>query len=78
VLLAARTESAAEDLLWGAMRICGPARKMGVEFVTAENQWAIRVGLEAATAGRAPPMYQKSARPPPPCITSQPVRGDAG
>jgi GNAT superfamily N-acetyltransferase len=46
-LLAARDEAAAEDLLWSVFA-SGP-RGAGVEvnFVTAENQWAVRAGLEA-------------------------------
>jgi GNAT superfamily N-acetyltransferase len=46
-LLAARTEAAAEDLLWGAIKLCGPGRTVSIDFVTAENQWAVRVGLAA-------------------------------
>jgi GNAT superfamily N-acetyltransferase len=49
-LLAARTPQAAEDLLWSAM-LSGPAgAPVTVDFVTAENQWAFRVGLEAGLA----------------------------
>lgn len=46
-LLAARSEAAAEDLLWGAMSSGPPGATFSFDFVTAENQWAIRVGLEA-------------------------------
>jgi len=46
-LLAARTEAAAEDLLWGAITSAANGTSVSVDFVTAENQWAIRVGLEA-------------------------------
>jgi len=46
-LLAARSEAAAEDLLWGAMTSGPRGGRCSYEFVTAENQWAIRVGLEA-------------------------------
>lgn len=46
-LLAARTQAAAEDLLWGAITSGPPAATVSYDFVTAENQWAIRVGLEA-------------------------------
>lgn len=49
-LLAARTETAAEDLLWGAMTSGPRGGSVSVSFVTAENQWAIRVGLEAGLA----------------------------
>jgi GNAT superfamily N-acetyltransferase len=49
-LLAARSEAAAEDLLWSA--ICSGPRggTVSVDFVTADNQWAIGVGLEAGLA----------------------------
>lgn len=46
-LLAARTEAAAEDLLWGAITSAARNTSVAVDFVTAENQWAIRVGLAA-------------------------------
>jgi len=46
-LLAARSQSAAEDLLWGAITSGARGRKVSYDFVTAENQWAIRVGLDA-------------------------------
>lgn len=46
-LLAARTEAAAEDLLWGAIASGPRGGTVAYDFVTAENQWAIRVGLEA-------------------------------
>jgi GNAT superfamily N-acetyltransferase len=46
-LLAARTEAAAEDLLWGAIASGRRGGTVSCGFVTAENQWAIRVGLEA-------------------------------
>jgi len=46
-LLAARTEAAAEDLLWGAITSASRGTSVSVDFVTAENQWAIRVGLAA-------------------------------
>jgi GNAT superfamily N-acetyltransferase len=49
-LLAARSEAAAEDLLWGAMTSGLRGGGVEVDFVTAENQWAIRVGLEAGLA----------------------------
>jgi GNAT superfamily N-acetyltransferase len=49
-LLAARTEAAAEDLLWGAIGCCPPGQETTVDFVTAENGWAVRVGLEARLA----------------------------
>lgn len=49
-LLAARTEAAAEDLLWGAITSAARGGNVTYDFVTAENQWAIRVGLEAGLA----------------------------
>jgi GNAT superfamily N-acetyltransferase len=61
-LLAARTEAAAEDLRWGALRCCRPGKAVTVDFVTAQNQWAVRVGLEARLA-IAPdgPMFVRGA-----------------
>jgi GNAT superfamily N-acetyltransferase len=65
-LLAARTEAAAEDLLWGAMRSGPRGGTISYDFVSADNQWAIRAGLEAGLSitdcgpmfvrGRAGPM----------------------
>lgn len=49
-LLAARTEAAAEDLLWGALASGPRGGSVHYDFVTAENQWAVRVGLEAGLA----------------------------
>jgi GNAT superfamily N-acetyltransferase len=49
-LLAARSEEAAEDLLWGAITSGPRGGTVSVDFITAENQWAIRVGLEAGLA----------------------------
>jgi GNAT superfamily N-acetyltransferase len=46
-LLAARTEAAAEDLLWGAITSGPRGGTVSVDFVSAENQWAIRAGLDA-------------------------------
>ncbi|MDQ3631012.1 MAG: GNAT family N-acetyltransferase [Actinomycetota bacterium] len=47
-LLAARDEVAAEDLLWGAITSGGlRGGTVSYDFVTAENQWAIRAGLQA-------------------------------
>jgi GNAT superfamily N-acetyltransferase len=49
-LLAARTEAVAEDLMWGAL-LSGPSdTTVSCHFVTASNQWAFRVGLEAGLA----------------------------
>jgi ribosomal protein S18 acetylase RimI-like enzyme len=49
-LLAAHTEAAAEDLLWGTITSGSRRGTFTYDFVTAENQWAIRVGLEAGLA----------------------------
>jgi GNAT superfamily N-acetyltransferase len=46
-LLAARSEAAAEDLLWGAMTSGPRGGTFRYDFITAENQWAIHVGLAA-------------------------------
>lgn len=50
LLLAARSEATAEDLLWGAMTSGPRGGTVAIDFVTAQNQWAIRVGLEAGLA----------------------------
>ena len=47
VLLAARSEDAAEELLWGAFASGPRGATVEVGFLTAENQWAIRAGLDA-------------------------------
>jgi GNAT superfamily N-acetyltransferase len=49
-LLAARTEAAAEDLLWGAITSGPRGGTVSYDFVSADNQWAIRVGVEAGLA----------------------------
>ena len=49
-LLAARSEAAAEDLLWGAITGAQPGTTVSYDFVTAQNQWAVRTGLEAGLA----------------------------
>lgn len=49
-LLAARTEEAAKDLLWGAMTSGTRGATVSVDFVSADNGWAIDVGLEAGLA----------------------------
>lgn len=49
-LLAATNEAAAEELLWGAL-LSGPADgRVSVDAISAENQWAIRTGVEAGLA----------------------------
>jgi GNAT superfamily N-acetyltransferase len=49
-LLAARTEAAAEDLLWGAITSGPRGGTVFYDFVSADNQWAIRAGIEAGLA----------------------------
>jgi len=49
-LLAARTAAAAADLLWGAIASGTRGGTVVIDFVTAENGWAIEVGLEAGLA----------------------------
>jgi GNAT superfamily N-acetyltransferase len=49
-LLAARTEAAATDLLWGAFASGRPGATVSVEFISAANQWAIAAGLAAGLA----------------------------
>jgi GNAT superfamily N-acetyltransferase len=49
-LLAARTEAAAEDLLWGAITSGPRGGTVSYDFVSADNQWAIGVGIEARLA----------------------------
>jgi GNAT superfamily N-acetyltransferase len=49
-LLAARSEAAAADLLWGAITSGAPGATVSYEFVTAQNQWAIKTGLAAGLA----------------------------
>jgi len=47
LLLAARTDAAAADLLWGAM-LSGPrGATVDHRFISADNGWAIDAGLEA-------------------------------
>lgn len=46
-LLAARTEAAAADLMWGAMASGTRGGTVAIDFISAENGWAIDVGLEA-------------------------------
>ncbi len=50
VLLAATNEDAACDLLWGCLASGPRGGTVSYDFVTAENQWAIRVGLDAGLA----------------------------
>ncbi len=50
MMLAARSDDAAEELLWGSFASGPRGGTVSVDFATAENQWAIQVGLEAGLA----------------------------
>jgi len=57
-LLAAHSEPAATDLLWGAITSGERGATVSVDFISAENAWAIDVGLEAGLAiGLCGPMF---------------------
>jgi GNAT superfamily N-acetyltransferase len=49
-LLAARDEQAATELLWAALAHTPNGGTVGVDFLTAQQQWAIRTVLEAGLA----------------------------
>ena len=49
-LLAATDEEAARDLLWSAFTSGPRGGTVSYDFVTAENRWAVDVGLEAGLA----------------------------
>jgi GNAT superfamily N-acetyltransferase len=49
-LLAARDEQAAVELLWAALARAPRGGTVGVDFLTARQQWAIRTVLEAGLA----------------------------
>jgi GNAT superfamily N-acetyltransferase len=49
-LLAARTRSAAADLLWGALASGPRGATVSVDSISAENGWAITAGLEVGLA----------------------------
>jgi hypothetical protein len=49
-LLAARDEEAARTALWGAIAAASPGVTVSVDFLTADQQWAIQVALEANLA----------------------------
>ena len=49
-LLAARNDAAAADLLWGAFGSGQRGGTVELDCVTADNQWAIGVGLDAGLA----------------------------
>jgi GNAT superfamily N-acetyltransferase len=57
-LLAARTEAAAADLLWGGIASGPRGATVSLDFVSAENGWAIDVGLEAGLSiGSCGPIF---------------------
>lgn len=47
VLLAARDEAAARTALWAALHSAGPGATSGVDFLTAGQDWAVAVALQA-------------------------------
>ncbi|HSD80682.1 MAG TPA: GNAT family N-acetyltransferase [Solirubrobacteraceae bacterium] len=49
-LLAGRDDAAAATMLWGAIAAARPGATVSVDFLTAEQQWAIRVALDAGLA----------------------------
>jgi GNAT superfamily N-acetyltransferase len=50
VLLAARDEEAAADLLWSCFAAGPPGGSVHVDFITEHNNWAIAVSLDAGLA----------------------------
>ena len=50
VILLARDETTAVDLLWTALAATGDGETVTIDFLTAENPWAIRVALDARLA----------------------------
>ena len=50
VLLAAHDDGAARVVLWAAIAAAGPGATVAFDFLTAEQQWAIRVALDANLA----------------------------
>jgi len=50
VLMAARDEEAASDLLWSAFAAARPGAQVDVHHITAGNDWALRVALDAGLA----------------------------
>ena len=50
VLLAARDEQIARDLLWSALASAGPGASVHVDFMTAGQDWAVDVCLKARLA----------------------------
>jgi predicted N-acetyltransferase YhbS len=50
VLVAARDEEAARDLLWSSLAAAAPGGTIHIDFVTAGNDWAVQTGLDAGLA----------------------------
>jgi GNAT superfamily N-acetyltransferase len=50
LLLAGRDEEAARTVLWGTIAAAPPGATLSVDFLTAEQQWAIQVALDARLA----------------------------
>jgi hypothetical protein len=46
-LLAARDDAAARDLLWSCLAAAQPGAPVHLDFITAGNDWAIEVALDA-------------------------------
>jgi GNAT superfamily N-acetyltransferase len=49
-LLAARDDAAAAELLWACLAAAPPGATVGVDFIAAEQDWAVAVVLEAGLA----------------------------
>jgi GNAT superfamily N-acetyltransferase len=49
-LLAARDEQAATDLLWACLAAAPPGATVSIDFIAAEQDWAVGVALEAGLA----------------------------
>jgi hypothetical protein len=47
LVLAARDEEAAERVLWALLEAAGPGATVNVDFLTAGQDWAVRVVVEA-------------------------------
>lgn len=71
-LLAARSEEAAEDLLWGAFASGPRGATVELDCITADNQWALRVGLQAglAASGCGPLLVRGEVGPMAPYLPS--------
>ena len=58
MLLAARTTAVAADLLWGAITSGTRGATVCVDFISADNNWAIDIGLEAGLSiGSCGPIF---------------------